>query len=60
MQRYGQADYHRAGAGSGVPAGVGHDVVHVVDDESPGRKFKVRENPAAGRVQQYAPPTEPR
>src|SRR5674476_549670 len=32
----------------------------VVDDEEPRRKFRLRENPAAGRVQQYAPPTKPR
>jgi hypothetical protein len=28
--------------------------------ESSGRRFRLRENPAAGRAQQYAPPTKPR
>jgi hypothetical protein len=28
--------------------------------ESSGQRFRLRKNPAAGRVQQYAPPTKPR
>ena len=53
-------DDDRAGAGTRIAPGVGGNVVDGVDDEKPGRRFRLRENPAAGRVQQYAPPTKPR
>ena len=51
----GNLDDHRASARACVAPGVGGDVIDGVDDEKPGRRFRLRENPAAGRVQQYAP-----
>ena len=62
--RGGGLHNHGAGARGGVAPGVGGDAAtnpaRRADDEEPRRRFRLRENPAAGRVQQYAPPTKPR